>query len=255
MTIPSPTLQIEGPDALRKNFEAWLTRFPYPNSIDADSQYGLLAKGFALGEHRVPVLFALAKSLLFAGQWKQAQKLILEIRAEDRPEIYFLGAVAFLTGSKSLHNIPSYSTVAQVHDFRLKAKQECVFATDLLLAGRDLDLLPAECRRFLQQVVSCDTSFLGKLLAAPTRVHALATLITEGEQHPFVVYAKAAAASLELLWFAETIEECATKLPSSGGLTNTVKRQLNGLFEIADRVAFTELPPPARFKEVRTRFS
>jgi hypothetical protein len=53
LTIPSATLQINGPEALHKSFEAWLSRFPYPSSIKADSQHGLLTAGFALGEHRV----------------------------------------------------------------------------------------------------------------------------------------------------------------------------------------------------------
>jgi hypothetical protein len=75
MTVSNRSLNVNGARELHQHFEAWLKRFPYPLNIGTDC-HGVLPPTFPLGEHRVPILFTLAKGLLLAGEWERAQNNI-----------------------------------------------------------------------------------------------------------------------------------------------------------------------------------
>ncbi len=248
--LPSRPLDIADPRDLYEKFTSWLDRFPYPLAI-AKGDHGLVPKGIVIAEQRTPILFAFARSLLFAGKWESARELVLEIRGEDKPTIYFLGALAFLAGTPFLRQRPEFHTVAKITNRGSRHQQECVLACDLILSGRDANLFPPECRRFLEQLVAREPAFLGRVLSNRSQAHPLSILQTEEQSHPQVEYAKAAAASLELLDLAETTSSTALGLNSTGSVSGAVRRTLVDLCDQAESLAFVQVPATAGFDELR----
>jgi len=230
-------------------FDSWLERHPYPLTI-ATSHEGLIPAEMLNGEHRTPILFAFARTLFLAGKWEDARRLVLQIRNEDRPEIYFLGALTYLAGSPFLRQRPEYQAITKLGDHESRARQECTLACDLIMGGRDTNHFPQECRRFLEQLVACDPAFLGKLLLNRTSSHPLSVL-QDQESDQNIQSASAAASALELLHLAETASEVARRLPASGPVAGVVKRDLIALCDQADRLAFVQVSTSSGFDELR----
>ncbi len=249
-TLASPALGIADTRDLYQKFTAWLERFPYPLAI-AKGPDGLVPANVVTAEQRTPILFAFARSLLFAGKWEDARKLVLEIRSADEPAIYFLGALAFLAGTPFLRQRPEFQIAVKTTDEASRSQRECILACDLILSGRDANLFPPECRRFLEQLVAREPAFLGRLLSNRSQAHPLSILQADEPSHPQVEYAKAAAASLELLHLAETTSAAALALSSFGSVSGAVQRTLIDLCDQSERLAFVQASATAGFDELR----
>lgn len=250
--VSDATLGVTDGSTLHQTFVDWMKKHVYPLTI-SPGEYGGLPSDFELGPQRVAALFELAKALFIAGQWDSARHLISQIRAADEAPIYFLGALTTLAGSAALRQRSEYAVIERVDDPAARAQQECALALAFVLGGRDYDLLPSESRRYLQQVVSKDSRFLGSVKHDRIGARAVSELRVTGSEDAVVEYVKAAAGALELFRLAEEASATALGLDTFGSLSGAVRRELTALCDRADRLVFARTPDEACFGSIRER--
>jgi len=232
-------------------FARWIEEHPYPLQIERTEDFGFVEASKQNAETRIPILLEFAKTLLMKGDFEKSRTVLRDIRNADEPAIYFLGAVSHLCSSDQLRTRPEFAQVRRLTDIKHRNAAELSLAMQVILSGRNINILPTECRRYLEQVVERDPAFLGKIMHQTDLSSLMVTSTLNPDQQRAVQTAKLSAAALELLSLAERVYGTAKALPIGGVVSADVKRSLDEVCSGANNLMFSKEPAAARFDLLR----
>jgi len=248
---------------LNDRFNDWMRTTLQPQL----SASGALGSESLLDNRRIRAVVEIyrARSLLSRGLADEALARLTEVRNADLAAIYFWSAVAceLRAQIRGRAHVPQYvkDQTGRVQILDEDARRRYLLGETLEKIrvalgpqkfGRQL-ALTSEAAEYLSQLRSKDPKFIESFRSRDCELPVLEqeSLALSKEEVAQVKATLALVGALECLHLAQELTRAATQLPSSGTVTTDVKKKIERLLALTNRVSACEIPEGAQINTLK----